>query len=458
AAMRGGSINAQQIATDAFGNALGSSLTQFNWAGAGQQGDKLAGASAVVNDPAKLASMQRFLDSSVAGPGVGVAQVSNGQSDVLRLSRVSGNADPAESDVYKFVDQYTNDHPNASTDEVQSAYDRSTLSNAQKTAMAHGFGPMTSDAAMQVLMAESISNTLAGDSGKGIASENWYTPSRSILGDAYRNTMHEALDSNNSGVMRVGSGVAATVLAVPGLLNDVGRDLYNLANTFAVSGQDMSIGYSTGDPYRISNGLMNASVGLLSAAGAGGALGKSILGNMAANEYAAAGSAARASYGANTSVGFTGAGTTKLDAAAEAAYSRIRAQNMIDVEAVANNIGLSTAEATAMKKQLFFGRHEYPLDGTTIVRQRFAADHEIAFAWNSAAKGELSASQQSWLQQLAGHELAERSFMAKGVPYLQQEAWNGARFTGFPKGAHDMAPAPPRVNFPGYETPWHLLD
>jgi len=167
---------------------------------------------------------------------------------------------------------------------------------------------------------------------------------------------------------------------------------------------------------------------------------------------------ARGGYGANTSVGFTGAGTTKLDAAAEAAYSRIRAQNMTDVEAVANNIGLSTAEATAMKKQLFFGRHEYPLDGTTIVRQRFAADHEIAFAWNSAAKGELSASQQSWLQQLAGHELAERSFMAKGVPYLQQEAWNGARFTGFPKGAHDMAPAPPRVNFPGYETPWHLLD
>ncbi|PHV05358.1 hypothetical protein CSQ96_20900 [Janthinobacterium sp. BJB412] len=161
---------------------------------------------------------------------------------------------------------------------------------------------------------------------------------------------------------------------------------------------------------------------------------------------------------ANVAIGYTGAGTTKLDAAAEAAYSRIRAQNLNDVSAVAKNIGLSTSEATALKKQLFFGRHEYPLDGTTVVRQRFAADHEIAFAWNSAVRGELSAPQQSWLQQLAGHELAERSFMAKGVPYLQQDAWNGMRFTGFPKGAHDMAPAPPKVNFPGYETPWNLLD
>lgn len=161
---------------------------------------------------------------------------------------------------------------------------------------------------------------------------------------------------------------------------------------------------------------------------------------------------------AANAVGYTGAGTTKLDAAAEAAYNQIRAMYMTDVETVASNIGLSVRETTTLKKQLFFGRHEYPLDRTTLVRQRFAADHEIAFAWNSAATGELSSAQQSWLQQLARHELTERSFMAKGIPYLQQDAWNGARFTGFPKGAHDMAPPPPKINFPGYETPWHLLD
>jgi len=37
----------------------------------------------------------------------------------------------------------------------------------------------------------------------------------------------------------------------------------------------------------------------------------------------------------NAAIGYTGAGTTKLDAAAEAAYSRIRAQNLTDVATVA---------------------------------------------------------------------------------------------------------------------------
>lgn len=149
-------------------------------------------------------------------------------------------------------------------------------------------------------MAESMSNSLAGDHNFGIASENWYTPQRSILGDAYRNAAGEALDSNNSGVVRIGSGVAATILAVPGLLNDVGRDLYNLPNKFVVSGQDMSIGYSTGDPYRFSNGLMNASIGLLESAGVSSALKNGMLANQAANEYVSSSSAARVSYGANT--------------------------------------------------------------------------------------------------------------------------------------------------------------
>ncbi|MDO8040281.1 hemagglutinin repeat-containing protein [Janthinobacterium sp. SUN137] len=189
------------------------------------------------------------------------------------------------------------------------------------------------------------------------------------------------------------------------------------------------------------------------------------VGGLTAAEIKAAGSLAAGntarvvgSAGANPAIGYTGAGTIKLDAAAEAAYSKIRMQYMTDVEAVANNVGLSTIETATLKKQLFFGRHEYPLDDITIVRQRFAADHEIAFAWNSAVKGELSAPQQSWLQQLAAHELTERSFMAQGVPYLNQGAWNGTRFIGFPKGAHDMAPPPPKASFPGYEVPLNLLE
>jgi hypothetical protein len=173
--------------------------------------------------------------------------------------------------------------------------------------------------------------------------------------------------------------------------------------------------------------------------------------------------ASRASYGldalgANSSVRYTGAGTTKYDIAAEAAYAEIRGLHMTDVEAFAQNSGLTVSEATTLKKQLFFGRHEYPVDGSTVVRQRFAADHEIAFAWKAASEGEISATQQAWIRQLADHELAERSFMAQGVPYLRREAWNGSSFGAIPPGAHNLAPKPPNTTFPGYDIPSNLWD
>jgi len=153
----------------------------------------------------------------------------------------------------------------------------------------------------------------------------------------------------------------------------------------------------------------------------------------------------------------SGAGMTKLDLAAERAYQRIRDVHMTDVQAVAENTGLSLQQATNLKKQLFFGRHEYPIDGATVVRARFAADHEIAYAWQAATKGPLTEGQGAWLNQLAQHELAERGFMAKGIPYLQRDAWTGSSFGTIPPGAHNLAPRPPSTSFPGYEIPFSLL-
>lgn len=131
---------------------------------------------------------------------------------------------------------------------------------------------------------------------------------------------------------------------------------------------------------------------------------------------------------------------------------------MSDVNAFSQNSGLTVAEATTLKMHLFFGRHEYPIDGSTVVRNRFAADHEIAYAWKTASQGELSTSQQAWIRQLADHELAERSFMAQGVPYLRKEAWNGSSFGTLPPGAHNLAPKPPNTTFPGYRIPSYLMD
>jgi hypothetical protein len=85
--------------------------------------------------------------------------------------------------------------------------------------------------------------------------------------------------------------------------------------------------------------------------------------------------------------------------------------------------------------------------------ERFIADDEIAYAWKTAQKGELSVEQRAWFKQLAEHELAERKLMATGQKYRTLESWNQekGRYDGFPPGAHENAPKQPSNAFPGYE-------
>jgi hypothetical protein len=67
-----------------------------------------------------------------------------------------------------------------------------------------------------------------------------------------------------------------------------------------------------------------------------------------------------------------------------------------------------------MKKHLFFGKHQVPQPGGKEFKmERFIADDEIAYAWKTAQKGELSVEQKSWFKQLADHELVERKLMAQ---------------------------------------------
>ncbi|GAB2856094.1 hypothetical protein GCM10027277_25870 [Pseudoduganella ginsengisoli] len=156
--------------------------------------------------------------------------------------------------------------------------------------------------------------------------------------------------------------------------------------------------------------------------------------------------------------GFTGAGETVINDPAEMAYSSIRSKYMGDIAAVSANTGLSIQEATTLKKHLFFGKHAIPEGGTGKFNlMRFSADDEIAFAWMQAQKGPLSLDGQAWFQQLAAHELGERSLMAKGIPYRNPAAWDpqalggAGRFNSTPPGAHDLAPPQPGYGtFPGF--------
>ncbi|MGC5774874.1 WXG100 family type VII secretion target [Paenibacillus pabuli] len=158
--------------------------------------------------------------------------------------------------------------------------------------------------------------------------------------------------------------------------------------------------------------------------------------------------------GIKTGQRFTGSGMRDYDKAAEAEYESIRQVKMKDIEDVAFNTGLRIDEIKTMKKHMFFGKHQVPQPGGKEFRmERFIADDEIAYAWKTAQKGELSVEQRAWFKQLAEHELAERKLMATGQKYRTLESWNQEKGTydGFPPGAHENAPKQPSTAFPGYE-------
>ncbi len=150
----------------------------------------------------------------------------------------------------------------------------------------------------------------------------------------------------------------------------------------------------------------------------------------------------------------TGVGMGPVD---EAAYAEIRLAGMSDIPTVARNTGLTVEEVTTLKKHLFFGRHEYPINTGAeriMIRDRFAADDQIAHVWKKAQSGELNVAQKEWFQTLAAHELGERILMAQKIPYRRIESWDKVKgFSGTPPGAHDLAPAQPK-NFPFDDYKW----
>jgi len=119
---------------------------------------------------------------------------------------------------------------------------------------------------------------------------------RSLFGDAYRNAIREALSADNSWAVRAGYAASATILAVPGLANDVARDVLNSPGNVYRGVGAMSSGAKSGNPYQLSDGLMNASGGLLNLAGGAALTRTTVAANMRIRDYAANQVAARVTY------------------------------------------------------------------------------------------------------------------------------------------------------------------
>lgn len=80
-----------------------------------------------------------------------------------------------------------------------------------------------------------------GKLGYGISGQinNPYTPSTSFYGGAYRNSVREILDPENSNFVKAGYGFSALVLAIPAGINDAAIGIINASNDIYVGSKTM---------------------------------------------------------------------------------------------------------------------------------------------------------------------------------------------------------------------------
>jgi YD repeat-containing protein len=282
AVARGGKIAVLQVATDAFGNALGESVAGQLISSFGQEEPWLTQAR---ND---LYGSERFAaNNQVSNP------IDSVQHDVLRLDAGAPGGYENQSDEYSFVSKYMDAHPDLevnanSIDAVQTAFNRTKLTEAQLFAEAEGQGPLTAqwaEVAMQA-MNSPIADGIMQDSSSGRGTD-LYTPTRSVIGDAYRFSLSQAADPSNSWDVRAGYGASALITAIPGMFNDMASGALNSVNDLYSGSNVMAEGWATSNPYRFSAGLMRTSGGLLNFAGALGALNGGMVANQAVGEYGA---------------------------------------------------------------------------------------------------------------------------------------------------------------------------
>nr|WP_314623084.1 LysM peptidoglycan-binding domain-containing protein [uncultured Noviherbaspirillum sp.] len=178
AVARGGRISVAQIAADAFGNAIGSSIAEANWSGDLSdtvREDFRRSEIEAMNNDARLADAL-----AMSGPGMSEADYWNapartmadryadtygGQAmntaDRLRLNISSSNgidSSQLPSAEYGFVQDYMSRNPNASVDDVRAAYDQAWADQSDAHLLQQ---------ARESLMQDSASLRMVGQSADG---------------------------------------------------------------------------------------------------------------------------------------------------------------------------------------------------------------------------------------------------------------------------------------------------
>ncbi|MGX9772324.1 two-partner secretion domain-containing protein [Janthinobacterium aestuarii] len=126
-----------------------------------------------------------------------------------------------------------------------------------------------------------------------------YPPTRSLIGDVYRFSMRETLDSSNSWDVRAGYGTTALISAIPGMYNDMSSGFLNSPNNLIGGSNYMVDGWKDGNWNLFSAGLMRTGIGVLDLGGGAFVLKGSITANLKAQEYAAYSAYSRSTYQAS---------------------------------------------------------------------------------------------------------------------------------------------------------------
>jgi hypothetical protein len=143
--------------------------------------------------------------------------------------------------------------------------------------------------------------------------------------------------------------------------------------------------------------------------------------------------------------GWTGAHyVDEFDPAAARAYDNIRL-DAGDVDAIADNLGISPSIIDRVKQHLFMQEHDIPLGPGQVAHGNFTPDSDIAQLWTKARNGTLNAGEADDFRRFLSHEYVEGRLMQQGMPYRSSDpgAYDSTGLntpTADYHGAHDLAP------------------
>ncbi|PHV36009.1 hemagglutinin repeat-containing protein [Janthinobacterium sp. BJB304] len=129
-----------------------------------------------------------------------------------------------------------------------------------------------------------------------------YPPTRSLIGDVYRFSMRETLDSSNSWDVRAGYGTTALISAIPGMYNDMSSGFLNSPNDLIGGSDYMVDGFKESNWNLFSTGLMRTGIGALNLAGGIFLIKGSVTANINAQQSAAYNTYVRSTYSANSTI------------------------------------------------------------------------------------------------------------------------------------------------------------